>query len=127
MRVEVQAAAPAEVEAGVVAVLLTTDGLTETGRALDATLDGLLSRVAQDGEARSDLGSARLVHADGRRVVVAGGGETALLDADGLRTAAAAVVGETGEFVDSVAWPIDPAVPLSPDEQAVAIVEGTIP
>jgi leucyl aminopeptidase len=126
MRVEVQAAAPAEVEAGVVAVLLTTDGLTETGRALDATLEGLLSQVAKDGEARSDLGSARLVHADGRRVVVAGGGETALLDTDGLRTAAAAVVGETGEFVDSVAWPIDPAVPLSPDEQAVAIVEGTI-
>jgi leucyl aminopeptidase len=126
MRVEVQAAAPADVEAGVVAVLLTTDGLTETGRALDATLDGLLSQVAKDGEARSDLGSARLVHADGRRVVVAGGGEAALLDADGLRTAAAAIVGETGEFVDSIAWPIDPTLPLSPEEQAVAIVEGTI-
>ena len=126
MRVEVQAGAPAEVEAGVVAVLLTAEGLTETGRALDATLDGLLSQVAQDGEARSGLGSARLVHADGRRVVVAGGGETALLDVDGLRTAASAVVGEAGGFVESIAWPIDPALPLSPDEQAVAIVEGTI-
>ncbi|HYA08304.1 MAG TPA: M17 family peptidase N-terminal domain-containing protein, partial [Gaiellaceae bacterium] len=106
MRVEVQAGAPAEVEAGVVAVLLTAEGLTETGRALDATLDGLLSQVAQDGEARSGLGSARLVHADGRRVVVAGGGETALLDVDGLRTAASAVVGEAGGFVESIAWPI---------------------
>ena len=126
MRVEVQAGAPAEADAAVVAVLLTTDGLTETGRALDATLDGLLSQVAQDGEARSDLGSARLVHADGRRVVVAGAGEANRLDADGLRTAASAVVGEAGGFVDSIAWPIDPALPLSPDEQAAAIVEGTI-
>jgi hypothetical protein len=113
MRVEVQAAGPAEVGAGVVAVLLTADGLTETGRALDATLDGLLSQVVQDGEARYDLGSARLVHADGRRVVLAGGGETPLLDADALRTAAAAVVGEAGGFIESIAWPIDDALPLS--------------
>ena len=126
MRVEVQAGAPAEVEADVIAVLLTAGGLTETGRALDATLDGLLSRVAQDGEARSDLGSARLVHAGGRRVVLAGGGETPLLDADALRTAAAAVVGEAGEFAESIAWPIDNALPLSGEEQASALVEGTI-
>ena len=126
MRVEVQAGAPAEVEADVIAVLLTAGGLTETGRALDATLDGLLSRVAQDGEARSDLGSARLVHAGGRRVVLAGGGETPLLDADALRTAAAAVVGEAGEFAESIAWPIDNALPLSGEEQAGALVEGTI-
>src|SRR5204862_204425 len=59
MRVEVQAVAPAEVEAGVVAVLLTAGGLTETGRTLDSTLDGLLSRIAQDGAARSGLGRAR--------------------------------------------------------------------
>jgi len=126
MRVEVQAVAPAEVEAGVVAVLLTAGGLTETGRTLDSTLDGLLSRIAQDGEARSDLGRARLVHAGDRRVVLAGVGETSLVDADALRTTAAAVVGEAGEFVDSIAWPIDDALPLSGEEQAGALVEGTI-
>jgi len=65
MRVEVQAVAPAEVEAGVVAVLLTAGGLTETGRTLDSTLDGLLSRIAQDGEARSDLEELASADTDG--------------------------------------------------------------
>src|ERR1700757_1676807 len=122
MRVEVQAGAPADFDAAVVAVLLSADGLTEPARAVDASLDGLLAQLAQDGELRSDLGSARLVHVAGgsspRRVVVAGAGEADRLDADGLRTAASAVVSEAGGFVDSIAWPIDPALPLSPDEQA---------
>jgi leucyl aminopeptidase len=130
MRIEVQAVAPAEVEAGLVAVLLTADGLTEPGRALDSKLEGLLGRLAQEGEIRSDVGSARLVHVAGgsgpERVAVAGAGETGKLDADALRTAAAAVVEEAGAFVDSIAWPIDSALPLSPEEQARALVEGTI-
>jgi leucyl aminopeptidase len=116
MRVEVQAGAPADVEADVVAVLLTDGG----------ALDGKLGELVQDGELRSELGFARIVHADGRRFAVAGGGEPDALDADALRTAAAAVVAETGDFAGSIAWGINDSLPLAPEEQARALVEGTV-
>jgi leucyl aminopeptidase len=123
MRVEVQAGAPAEVDADVVAVLLTGEGFGEPGKALD---DGLLSRLVDEGELRSDLGAARIVHSGDRRIAVAGGGDASSFDADALRTAAAAVVEETSEFAASIAWAIDPTLPLSPEEQARALVEGTL-
>src|SRR5436305_1070502 len=130
MRVEVQAVAPAEVEADVLAVPLTEDGLSETAGTIDAALDGLLQELLQDGELRGDLGSARLVHVGGklpsRRVAAVGLGKRERLDADALRTGAAAVAREAGEFSASVAWALDPSLPLPVDEQARAVVEGVL-
>jgi len=128
MQVEVQAVAPEQVEADVVAVPLAGgDGLTGAAAALDSALDGLLGRLAGDGELRGEAGRAGIVHVDGKlgtgRVAVAGLGDR--LDADALRTAAAAVAHETSAFAETLAWVIDDSLPVPPEEQVRAIVEGT--
>ena len=128
MRVEVQAVAPEQVEADVVAVPLAGgDGLGGAAAALDSALDGLLGRLSRDGELRSDAGRTGLVHVDGKlassRVAVAGLGER--VDADALRTAAAAVAHETSGFAETLAWALDASLPVPIEEQARAIVEGT--
>jgi leucyl aminopeptidase len=131
MDVEVQSAAPEQVEADVVAVPLASgDGLGGTAAQLDSALDGLLARLAAEGEVRDEIGRAGLVHVDGKlsapRVAVAGVGPGARLDADALRTAAAAVARATSDFAERIAWTIDPSLPLPPAEQARAIVDGTV-
>jgi leucyl aminopeptidase len=131
MHVEVQAAAPESVEADVVAVPLAGgDGLDGAAAQLDSALDGLLGRLADEGEVRDEIGRAGLVHVDGKlsapRVAVAGVGARDRIDADALRTAAAAVARTAGEFAERIAWAIDPSLPLPPAEQARALVEGTV-
>ena len=131
MRVEVQAATPEQVEADVVAVPLTADNkLAGTAAALDSKLDGLLGRLAGDGELRGEAGRVSIVHVDGKlgasRVAVAGIGPREQLDADALRTAASAVVRETGGYAKSVAWAVDDALGIPAEEQARALVEGTV-
>jgi len=128
MQVEVQAVAPEQVEADVVAVPLAGgDGLSGAAAALDSALDGLLGRLAGDGELRGEAGRAAIVHVDGKlgtgRVAVAGLGDR--LDADALRTAAAAVAHETSAFAETLAWVLDDSLPVPAEEQVRAIVEGT--
>src|SRR5689334_13043569 len=130
MQVEVQAVSPEQVEADVVAVALTDDNeLAGTAAAVDSKLDGLLKRLAADGELRGDAGRVSIVHVDGklgaRRVAVAGLGSREELDADSFRTAAAAVAHETGGYAGKVAWALDGAIDVPVDEQARARVEGT--
>ncbi len=131
MKVEVKAVAPEQVEADVLAVPLT-DRKTLSGAAaeLDSTLGGLLADLAADGELDDELGHARLVHVDGqlksRRVAAAGIGERDRVDADSLRTAAAAVARQAREFAKSIAWVLDESLPLPPEEQARALVDGTM-
>jgi len=128
MQVEVQAVAPEEVEADIVAVPLAGgNGLSGAAAALDSALDGLLGRLAGDGELRGDAGRTAIVHVDGKlgtgRVAVAGLGDR--LDADALRTAAAAVAHETSAFAETLAWALDDSLPVPAEEQVRAIVEGT--
>ncbi|HSC50387.1 MAG TPA: M17 family peptidase N-terminal domain-containing protein, partial [Gaiellaceae bacterium] len=128
MRVEVQAVAPEQVEADVVAVPLAPgDGLAGAAATLDTSLGGLLGRLAGEGELQRDAGRTALVHVDGKlgaaRVAVAGVGDAG--DADSLRTAAAAVARQTSGFAGTLAWAIDDSLPLPAEEQARAIVEGT--
>ena len=127
MQVEVQAVTPEQVEADVVAVPLTGDNeLTGAAAALDSKLDGLLARLAAEGELRGDAGHVSIVHVDGKlgapRVAVAGLGPREQIDADALRTAAAAVARETGAYAETVAWAIDGALELPAEEQARALV-----
>jgi leucyl aminopeptidase len=129
MRVEVEAAKPEQVDADVVAVPLTDDGLEGAIAELDSALGGLLARLAGEGELRGDAGRAALVHTDeqigARRVAAAGIGPRERVDADSLRTAAAAVAQQARGFAERVAWAIDSSLPLDPAEQARAIVDGT--
>src|SRR5438132_2463690 len=127
MRVEVQDVAPREAQADVLALALTDGGAPQK---LADGVDELLQRLVQDGELRGDQGTARLVHVDGKipasRIAVAGIGPAERVDADALRTAAAAVTEETGRFVESVAWVIDDSLPVPAEEQARALIEGTM-
>src|ERR671931_1898846 len=130
MQVQVHAVAPSEVEADTLAVPLTEEGLSESARAVDGALDGLLRQLSEEGELRSELGYATVVHVRGKlpakRIAVAGLGEHDRIDADAVRTAAAAVAQEAREFTTSLAWALDASLPLSVEEQARALVEGTL-
>jgi leucyl aminopeptidase len=130
MQVEVRAVAPEEVEADVLAVPVPADGGDGALARLDGPLDGLLTRLAAEGELRNEIGRAALVHVGGklgaRRVAGAGVGPRERVDADALRTAAAAVVHVAGEFAERIAWAIDDSLPLPPSEQARALIDGTL-
>jgi leucyl aminopeptidase len=130
MQVEVQAVAPEQVEADVLAVPVAAGGGDGALARLDDSLDGLLTRLAEQGELKDELGRAAVVHVDGKlwapRVAGAGVGPREGVDADALRTAAAAVVHAAGEFAESIAWAIDDSLPLPPAEQARALVDGTL-
>ena len=131
MRVEITGVQPDQAEADVLAVpLVGENGLSGAAATLDSSLDGLLARLSGDGELRSELGQAQVVHVDGklksRRVAAAGLGKPEHADADAFRTAAAAVARQVREFAVSIAWVLDDSLPLSPADQARAIVEGTL-
>src|SRR5215218_6978142 len=130
MQVEVEAVAPEQVEADLLAVPLAADGGDGALARLDGSLDGLLTRLAEQGELKDEIGRAAVVHVDGKlgaaRVAGAGVGPRERVDADALRTAAAAVVHAAGEFAERIAWVIDDSLPLSPAEQARALVDGTL-
>lgn len=84
-----------------------------------------LERLLAEGEATTERGKARLVRLDGRRVVAAGAGPRASLDADALRDAAAAAARQLEATVGGdAAWLLDPALPISLPDQARAVVEG---
>src|SRR6266550_4576014 len=99
-------------------------------RELDGRLKGRLQRLVDSGELKGDLGTAVVLHTDGelnaRRVVVAGIGKKDDLDADTLRTAASAVAHRVADVGGTLAWLLDESLPLSLEEQARAIVEGTM-
>jgi leucyl aminopeptidase len=130
MQVQVQAVAPTEVEADTLAVPLIEEGLSESAKAVDGALDGLLQQLNDEGELRSELGYATIVHVRGKlpakRIAVAGLGRRDGIDADAVRTAGAAVALEAGQFTSSLAWTLDSSLPLPVDEQASALVEGTL-
>jgi leucyl aminopeptidase len=71
-----------------------------------------------------------VLHADGtsnaRRAVIAGVGKREDVDADAIRTAAAAVARRLRDVGGTLAWTLDDSLPLSEDEQARAVVEGTV-
>jgi leucyl aminopeptidase len=99
-------------------------------RELDGQLNGRLQRLADSGELKGDLGATVVLHTDGelnaRHVVVAGVGKKDEIDADALRTAASAVAHRVADVGGTLAWLLDDSLPLSLDEQARAIVEGTM-
>src|SRR6266516_5167691 len=131
MRVEVQAGSPESVESDVLAApLLAEEGLTGPLAALNGTLGGLLARLAEQGEITGKLKTAPLVHVDGElkaaRLALAGVGTREAFDADALRTAAGTLSHEARGFARSIVWLLDESLPLSPAEQARAIVDGTL-
>jgi leucyl aminopeptidase len=86
-----------------------------------------LASLVETGELTTKRGTVRAVQLDGQRTLVVGGGPLDEVDADVLRDAAAAVVGELRASTGgSIALSLDPALPLPLAEQAGAIVEGAV-
>jgi len=97
---------------------------------LDDRINAQLRRLAVEGELKGELGKMVVLYGNGesnlRRVIVAGIGKRAEVDADAMRTAASAVVRGIADIGGTVAWLLDDSLPLSQQEQARAIVEGTM-
>ena len=124
---------PGQVEPDALAVPVLEaelENLSEGARVVDERLHGRLRRLADDGELKGELGETVVVHTDNelktRRVVVAGLGKRDELEPDCVRTAASAVARRIVDVGSTVAWILDPSLPVPLDEQARAIVEGTV-
>src|ERR687888_230460 len=131
MRVDVEAGSPESVDADVLAApLLAAEPANAPVAALNERLGGLLAKLVDEGELSGKLKTAPILHVDGElnaaRLAIAGIGARAGIDADAVRTAAATVARETRDYASTVAWLLDDSLPLSPPEQARAIVDGTI-
>ena len=125
--VEIEVSAPGDGHPDAVALPLTEDESTPRS---DGDLAAQLQQLADDGELKGELGKTTLLHTDGetnaRRVVVAGLGKRADVDADAVRTAASAVARRLGDVGGTLGWTLDESLPLSADEQARAVVEGAV-
>src|SRR5919201_2790173 len=131
MRVEVEAGSPECVDSHVLAApLLAAEPANAPVAALNERLGGLIAKLVDEGELSGKLKTAPILHVDGElsaaRLAIAGIGARAGVDADAVRTAAATVARETRDYASTVAWLLDDSLPLSPPEQARAIVDGTI-
>jgi leucyl aminopeptidase len=90
---------------------------------LGAETAALVGRLVDRGELPAEVGAATLL--PGEPTFAAGGaGELGRLDAEALRTAAATVAERVASFHGSLAWLLDPSLPLPLAEQARAVVEG---
>src|SRR5206468_3449733 len=87
-------------------------------------LDPRLGGLVESGEITGTAGSTCVLHTDRGRIVAAGAGRRDELDADAIRTAAAAVarLGLGG----AVAWLLDDSLALDSTEQARAVVDGLV-
>jgi leucyl aminopeptidase len=132
--VTIEVKAPGEGEADSLAIPYSAGSpagaFSNGARELDGQLKGRLQRLADGGELKSDLGATVVLLTDGevkaRRIVVAGVGKRDEIDADALRTAASAVAHSVADVGGALGWLLDESLPLSLEEQARAIVEGTM-
>jgi leucyl aminopeptidase len=132
MEIDVVDSSPAEVVADVLVFAVPDPvSLPPAGEKLDRLVAGELRHLIDDGEVKGRRGKVTFVHTDGRvsahRIGTAGVGRLEQLDADSLRTAAAAAAVRAGDVgARSVAWVVgDNGLTLTPGEQVKAIVDGT--
>jgi leucyl aminopeptidase len=125
--VEIEVSHPGAGSPDALALVLAEDDSTPPS---DGDLQQQLQQLADDGELKGELGRTVVLHTNGsgtaRRVVVAGIGKRAEVDADAVRTAAAAVARRLRDVGGTLAWTLDDSLPLSLDEQARAVVEGAV-
>ena len=131
--VAVEVKLPGQIEPDVLAVPVSASpagALSSGARILDERLNGRLRRLVEDGEVRGELGKTVVLHTDrelnARRIATAGIGSLEELDADGIRTAAAAVARAAKDVGGTLAWLLDETLPLPLDKQARAVVEGIL-
>jgi leucyl aminopeptidase len=125
--VDIEVRSPGEGSPDALALVLAED---DAAPRAEGDLQQQLQELANDGELRGELGRTVVLHTNGtgtaRRVVVAGIGKRADVDADAVRTAAAAVARRLRDVGGTLGWTLDESLPLSLDEQARAVVEGAV-
>src|ERR671935_1640612 len=129
MGIEIEIALPGQIEPDVLAVPVTEadhgGAFSDASRIVDDQLRGRLSRLRDEGELSGELGRTLLLHLDGElkahRVAAAGVGVPERVDADALRTAAAAVARQLAPVGGTLAWILDDELPLPLPEQARAV------
>src|SRR5919204_116655 len=119
--VEIEVSDPGSAAPGTLALPLAED---DSAPEADGALGERLRQLADDGELKGELGRTLVLHTDDGRIVVAGVGKRDEVDADAIRTAAAAVVRRLRDVGGTVGWRLDDSLPLPADEQARAVVEG---
>ena len=84
------------------------------------------ARIAEEEDVAAKAGRTAVLYAEepSKRFVLVGLGPADELDADTVRTAAAAVAGATERIGGTIAWLLDDSLPK--DEQARAVVDGLI-
>src|SRR5919204_599579 len=123
MRIEAHAEEPEAVAADLLAVPLAAplDRLGGTAAKLDERVGGRLSELLRSGEARADAERVAILHVDGevaaQRIALVGVGDREETDTDALRTAAASAARTATFFGATIAWALEPALPLSQEEQ----------
>ena len=129
MNLELDPAAPEASASGLLAVPYAgiRSALVER---LDALVGGRLGLLAADASAEPGR-TAILNVAEGEaiaasRVALIGVGRDADLDSAALRTGAAAAARASRGFGGSLAWAFDPELPLAPEDQVRAAVEGAV-
>ena len=132
MEIDVVDTSPAEVDADVLVFAVADPvALPPAGEELDRLVGGDLRHLIDDGELKARRGKITVLHSNGRvtahRLAAAGVGSRDRVDADSLRTAAAAAALRAGEVgARSLAWIVeDDGLGLAAAQQVTAIVEGT--
>src|SRR4051794_22208217 len=103
---------------------METDAVAVPVASPPENVDARLAPLAESGELRGKRGEAVLLHEP--RLVAAGVGTRDEVDADALRTAGSAAAQALSRVGGTLAWQLDPSLPVALPEQAAALVEGAI-
>jgi leucyl aminopeptidase len=126
----VEVALPGQANADALALPVAQPLDGDGARIVDEKLGGRLAKLGESGELRGERGETVLLHLDGEldapRLVAAGVGPREDVDAEALRTAAAAAAATLARVGGTVVWLLDESLPVPLPEQAAALVEGTI-
>jgi len=121
---------PGQEHADAIALPVATTPGGEGWRIVEEKLGGRLGRLRESGELGGKAGEALLLHLNGEleapRLVAAGVGDRAKVDADALRTAGAAAARALSRVGGTLLWLLDEELPVPLPEQAAALVEGTL-
>jgi leucyl aminopeptidase len=128
--VPIEIALPGQTSVDALAIPTTQPLSGDGSRIVDEKLGGLLARLVESGELRGERGEAVLLHTNGKlqapRVVAAGLGPREEIDTDSFRTAGAAAAQSLARVGGTICWLLDDTLPIPLEEQARALVEGTI-
>jgi len=118
----VEIALPGQADADALALPVAQPLGGDGAKIVDDKLGGRLGKLRESGDLRGERGEAVLLYLDGEleapRLVAAGVGKRDEVDADALRTAAAATAQTLSRVGGTLVWLLDESLPVPLPEQA---------